>query len=123
MKRFAFALLGVVILSLSTGCCGWWTPFGWQGGYGYGGGYAPGGCATGNCGVPQGGQGGTYVGPQTSNFHSPESFQGVQMGIPQPIQGPVTAVPTGYPAIASPNYPQAPVPQMATMPLESLPTY
>lgn len=122
MTRFALTLLGMVALGLSTGCCHWWSPCGPRGcGYSGGVGYAQPGCPTGNCGIPQGGQ---IVAPHTSQYHSPESFQGVHMGVPQPIEGPITTFPVGKPITTiSPNeYPFAP-PQVAAQPLDSLPTY
>ena len=118
MKRFAFAALGVLAVSLSSGCCGWLWPCGYSSGYGYGypsGSYgypygAPsGGCPSGNCGTSPGS---SYVQPRTSHYGSYESMQ---TGAPQIIDGPVTFAPTGYPAVA--------VPETASLPLESLPTY
>lgn len=114
MKRFSLALVGLVVLSFSTGCCGWWGHHGV--GYGYGNptygspSYGSPNCPSGNCGAPPGIQG---VPPQTSYYQS-GSAHSVQT-VPQTINGPVTFAPAGYPAVA--------VPQTAAAPLESLPTY
>ena len=109
MKRSALVLLGVLAMSFSTGCCGWW----WPGGhYGYSQGYGTpygGGCPGGNCGVNPGQP---FVPPQTSYYNS---YDSVQTGVPIPMTGPVTFAPAGYPTIA--------VPQTAAVPLDSLPTY
>jgi hypothetical protein len=111
MKRFAFALLGVLAVSVSSGCCGWlWPCRGYSAGYPYGGYGVPAGpCPTGNCGVAPGTQ---YVPPQTSHYRG---YSSVQMGVPATIEGPVTYAPAGYPAIA--------IPETAVLPLDSLPTY
>jgi len=104
MKRFLFALFAVATIGFSSGCYGWyWPHWGWHGpGFGAPGG-APGQVMPGQA-VPQG-----------SYYQGPASPQSVQMGVPQPVDGPVTAVPGGYPAHT--------VPRTAAMPLESLPTY
>lgn len=114
MKRFAFTALGVLALSVSSGCCGWLWPCRGYSGYPYGGGYGypSSGCPTGNCGVAPGTQ---YAPPQTSHYRGYNSVESVQMGVPQTIDGPVTYAPAGYPAIA--------VPETAALPLDSLPTY
>jgi len=114
MKRSVFALLGLLAISFSTGCCGWWWPCGYRG-YGPAYGVPQGGaCPGGNCGVAPGQQ---YVPPQTSYYHSYDSVQSVQSGVPAPemVDGPVTYAPMGYPTLA--------VPRTAAAPLDSLPTY
>ena len=111
MKRFSLALVGLVVLSFSTGCCGWWghgRGFGYPN-YGYPS-YGSPNCPSGNCGAPPGIP---VVPPQTSYYQS-DSAHSVQT-VPQTINGPVTFAPAGYPVIA--------VPQTAAAPLESLPTY
>jgi hypothetical protein len=116
MKRFAFAVLGVLAVTLSSGCCGWLWPCGYSSGYPYRGyGYPSTGCPTGNCGVAPGTQ---YVPPHTSHYRSYDSVQSVQMGVPETIDGPVTYLPAGYPTVAIPA-----VPELAVAPLDSLPTY
>lgn len=118
MKRCLFALLAISTLTF-TGCCNWWWPGynrgccygGGQstfGGYGYGQPANP--CPNGACGPT----GGTYTAPQ-GTYYSDGGVNSAQLGVPQPIDGPVTTMPAGY-------YP-GPTVHTAAMPLESLPTY
>jgi hypothetical protein len=116
MKRFAFAVLGVLAVSLSSGCCGWLWPCGYSAGYPSRR-YPAWGCPTGNCGVAPA-PGTQYVPPQTSHYRAYDSVHSVQMGPPETIDGPVTYAPVGYPTVAVPA-----VPEMAVAPLDSLPTY
>ena len=118
MKRCLFALLAVSTLTF-TGCC-WWPSWGQRGCcYGggqntFGGGYysqpSGGNCPGGACGPSSGG----YVMPQSS-YYQDSGTQNAQLGVPQPIDGPVTTMPAGYYG--------GPVTHTAAMPLESLPTF
>ena len=82
MKRVLLSVFAVALLTMSTGCCSWWWPWGGRGGacggY-YGGGYyGSGACPGGNCGVPGGG--GTYVQPQPGGayYRGLDSVESVQ---------------------------------------------
>lgn len=121
MKRCLFALLAVSTLTF-TGCC-WWPSWGgnrgccYGGGYNtYGGGYygqpSGGNCPGGACGPSSGGG---YVMPQSSYYQQDGGTHAAQLGVPQPIDGPVTTMPAGYYG--------GPVTHTAAMPLESLPTF
>lgn len=106
MKRSLFVLLATASIGYFTGCC-------CHHGTGWGGFRYPTGnpCPGGVC--PPGG---TYsVPPGQSSYYSNTAVESVQMGVPQPIEGPVTYAPVGYPV--------APILHTAAMPLESLPTY
>lgn len=98
MKRSFLALFALAMIGLSSGCCGWWPHHGYApGGYPAGGACPGGNCPPGQQGFPAG------------SYYSPESTQSVNMGVPQPIEGPVTYGPVIH--------------HSAQMPLESLPTF
>jgi hypothetical protein len=97
MKRSLLALFALAMIGMSTGCCGWWGHHGYAPG-----GYPAGACPSGNC--PPGQQG-----FPSGSYYAPESTQSVNMGVPQPIEGPVTYGPVIH--------------HSAQMPLESLPTF
>jgi|GEM_PF-5220703 len=112
MKKFAAILLGLSLLSTSTGCYYGW-PFGYgyyQGGNNFGGPYN-------QYGVPQGTPQGTFNPPPTvvpqSSFYQP--YNGFQSAMNPVFAPPVMAFgPTMFQT--NPN-------RVATGPMESLPTY
>ena len=102
MKRMFLGLAGLVLLSISTGCCCWYG----SGYYGY-----PGACPGGGCSVPGAVPGAV---PSTSYYPGSGSVHSVQMGVPETINGPVTY---------NPVMPAGAVTHTAAVPLQSLPTY
>ncbi len=125
MKNLSLSLVVLAVISLATGCCSPYSPYG-----GYGAGYGPsfgGGCPGGACGT---GAGVEVLPPQTGMY---QPYQGAQLNAPTPA--PVAAQPnihqTNFTPVSAGVIHQGgfhhgmahPVTAMGRAPLESLPTY